>query len=92
MDLSRFYLYDGRHPVVVNKLLCGTLAEVRFIEDQTTDDGDVLPEKVEVVEIAKLEVLTRDLAEESIRRVNRVVGMCNMRIHAFNECLRYLEE
>ncbi len=80
-----FYLFDGR-PVTIEKILpFDGRRRVEIKHVQRTLKG-----KHEEVDFDCLEELTDKLANETIAKYNRTIRECNVRIHAFNECLRYM--
>lgn len=81
MDTSVFYVYKG-NPVTIVRVE-GETIRIRYIDRMYDDREDEVAE-------TELVPLTDKLAAKYIRHIGEVIGECNMRIHAFNECLRYM--
>jgi hypothetical protein len=86
IDTGCFYVFENR-PVAIKEILhpVSDRLMVRIRHIQRT-----LKDKQEDVFFDCLQILTPELAEEIIEKYNRTIGECNVRIHAFNECLRYM--
>lgn len=90
-NYNGFHLYDGQHPVAVEDLVMGNQARIRYIERIVGPDGDIADEdRIEIVPVEKLEPLTRDLANLCLKSLDKIIRKCNIRKHAFNECLEYM--
>lgn len=86
-----FHLYDGQHPVAVEEPIMGGNVRIRYIEREVGPDGDISDEdRMEIVPAEKLEPLTPALAKLCLNSLDKIVRKCNIRKHAFNECLRYM--
>jgi hypothetical protein len=80
MDTSVFYIYKGNPVAIVD---INELVKIRHINRLYED-------QIEEVDAKELKMLTHELAQKHIDHINNLIGECNMRIHAFNECLSYM--
>lgn len=77
-----FGIYNNIHVVAIEEIN-GSNASIRYIQRNLHD-------KKEVVALNLLTPFTHETAKELRNKYNKYIGESNMRIHAIDECLRYM--
>lgn len=87
MNLGCFYVFENQ--AVSIKEMLGDVAGRQMVRirhiTRTKNEAE------EDVFADCLQELTPNLAKTIIKKYNKKIGECNVRIHAFEECLRYMD-
>ena len=95
MKTDCFYVFQNK-PVAIVEMLPDNggrkMAKIRHIQRKADRHGNISDtEEMEDVFCDCLIELTHKVADDLIKKYYRTIGECNMRIHALNECLSYME-
>ncbi len=81
VEAGKFAFYKDK-PVAVESI-DGSMAVIRWIERTRDRKARV------TVPLADLVKFTKAAAKDVRKKCNQLIGQCNVRIHAIDECLNY---